>query len=81
MNWHRAIEVIKWVSPGRVKLSIPLLSISVKEIAVESWYIDTQKNSLEMILHRQEKVCPIQLALEEKRKQWETPMYPGERLR
>lgn len=81
MNWHRVIECVKWVSPGRVKLSIPLLSISVKEVAVESWYLDTQKNSLELILHRKEKLCPVQAALEEKRKQWETPLYPGERLR
>ena len=81
MQWYRSINIIKEVSKRYVLLKIPLYSIPVKSISVESWKFSERGNEIHILLKREEVQCPIEKILEEKRNNFERfAVYPGEKL-
>lgn len=77
MQWNRTLSIVKEVSKGQVKLTIPFISIPVKQLTVESWSIHVTDNTLQILLHREEPPL-IRQELKEKRGNWDHRMYPGE---
>jgi hypothetical protein len=73
---------VKEVSKGSVRLTIPFTTIPVEDLKVISWSINKGGNEMLILLEKEEKECPIEKILEEKRINYDRFLaYPGERLR
>jgi hypothetical protein len=80
--WYRTFSIHKEVSRGYVLLKIPFYTLQVSDLKVESWKIMPLGNELHILLQKEEKECPIEKILEEKRINYDRFLaYPGERLK